>query len=104
MQLKNIILINVILTIIEIKEIKSFKCSSKDINITPGILETVNKNKKRRIEGEEESAREKEEEEEEEFKKFIIGYDYYSFNNSNEVDEDTKNQLRTFIRRCKFYI
>ena len=97
MQLKNKILLYLLLTIIEIKEIKSFKCSSKDINITPGILETVNKNKKRRIEGEENNTQEKEEEEEEEFQKFIIGYDYYSFNNSNEVDEDTKNQLRTLL-------
>ena len=97
MQLKNKILLYLLLTIIEIKEIKSFKCSSKDINITPGILETVNKNKKRRIEGEEENTQEKEEEEEEKFQKFIIGYDYYSFNNSNEVDEDTKNQLRTLL-------
>ena len=54
MQLKNIILINVILTIIEIKEIKLFKCGSKYLNITPGILDTENKSRKRRIEGEEE--------------------------------------------------
>ena len=47
MQLKNKILLYLLLTIIEIKEIKSFKCSSKDINITPGILETVSENKKR---------------------------------------------------------
>ena len=43
MQLKNIILINVILTLIEIKEIKSFKCGSEYLNLIPGILDNENK-------------------------------------------------------------
>jgi len=75
MQLKNIILINVILTLIEIKEIKSFKCGSKYLNLIPGILDNENKIKIRRIEGEEN--------EENEFQKLVIGYDYFLFNKSN---------------------
>ena len=90
MQLKNIILINVILTLIEIKEIKSFKCGSKYLNITPGILDTESKIKKRRIEG-------KEEEEEEEYEKLIIGYDYYHFNTYGDVDEETKNKTKQLL-------
>ena len=89
MQLKNIILINVILTIIEIKEIKLFKCGSKYLNITPGILDTENKSRKRRIEGEEEG---------EKYEKLIIGYDYYLFNKSKEVDDDTKNKVRQLLK------
>ena len=89
MQLKNIILINVILTIIEIKEIKLFKCGSKYLNITPGILDTEKKSRKRRIEGEEEG---------EKYEKLIIGYDYYLFNKSKEVDDDTKNTIRQLLK------
>ena len=97
MQLKNIILINVILTIIEIKEIKSFKCGSKNLNITPGILDNEIKIKKRRIQEEPETNKSKEEEEKKNYKKLIIGYDYYLFNKSNEVDEYTKNKTRQLL-------
>ena len=89
MQLKNIILINVILTLIEIKEIKSFKCGSKYLNLTPGILDTENKIKIRRIEGEEN--------EEKEFQKLVIGYDYFLFNKSTEVKDDIKNTTKKLL-------
>ena len=97
MQLKTIILINILLTLIEIKEINSFKCGSKSLNITPGILDNEIKIKKRRIQEGPETNKSREEEKKEEFQKLIIGYDYYLFNKSDEVDEYTKNKTRQLL-------
>ena len=69
MQLKTIILINILLTFFEIKEINSFKCGSKNLNITPGILDNEIKIKKRRIQEGPETNKDREEEENEKFQK-----------------------------------
>ena len=80
-----IFIIYILLTISFIDSTNSLKCGSKNLNVTPGIVETLQKNNSRNLEDESDN-----------FKELVIGFDYTSFYN-NSVEESIKNQIRELL-------
>ena len=105
MKIKNNIKMSILLIFIIISEINSFKCDVKSLNITPGIIDTLPRKNKRRINdvnsGPPEGDKKEKMEEEEKYHNIIIGYDYTSFNNSKDVSNTTKNQLIKLLNEVK---
>ena len=98
-QLKNLFLIFIFLSTFKIEFITTFKCGSKTLNITPGIIDTLPKSNIRKIqeipkpEGGGDKLKDGMEEEKNN-RSIIIGYDYTLFDRNNETTNETKNQLK----------
>ena len=91
--LENIFIIYISLLFFVFSEIYSFKCGSKYLNITPGFIDTLPKNKKRNMQ----EKKEKEEKPEIIEKNIIIGYDYTTFDNDTSVDIEIKNKTKQLL-------
>ena len=104
-QFKNLYIIYICLSFFIIDEINSFKCGSKSLNITPGIIDTLPKSNKRRNEGEGEGERPDKPEnlkEEVAYRNIVIGYDYTLFDKNSEIKNETKNQLKQLFNETSY--
>ena len=90
MQINHVILSSILLISVFV-EINSSKCNSKNLDIIPGIIENDEINKRRLDNEESPNINDNEKE------KLIIDYDYTTFDNYVDVDNSTKEEIKSLL-------